>query len=68
MELKREDLEVIRRLIIEDLDTFRMMKKGLLFQKNYISNVFFDAQLVDYNSQINEDEKLLLKIIKIMEE
>lgn len=68
MELKREDLEVIRRLIIEDLDTLRMMKKDLLFQKNCISNVFFDAQLVDYNSQINEDEKLLLKIIKIMEE
>lgn len=68
MELKKEDLEVIRRLIFEDLDSLRMMKKDLLFQKNYISNVFFDTQLLDYNSQIDEDEKLLVKILNFMEE
>lgn len=68
MELKREDLEVIRRLIFEDLETLRMMKKDLLFQKNYISNVFFDTQLLDYNSEIDEDEKLLVKILNFMEE
>lgn len=68
MELKREDLEVVLRLVTDDLGAVKMMKRNLLFDKKSFSNLFFDSQLESYNLLIAEDEELLVKILNFMEE
>lgn len=68
MELDEKDLEVVLRLVTDDLGALKMMKRNLLFDKKSFSNLFFDSQLEDYNLLIAEDEGLLVKILNFMEE
>lgn len=68
MELDEKDLEVVLRLVTDDLGALKMMKRNLLFDKKSFSNLFFDSQLEDYNLLIAEDEELLVKILNFMEE